>query len=180
MSDKEKKIKEHLKVNKSNYILLLFGIFVIALFSPHGIIKSVFTGIVLYIFTFLIGNMNRFMKPLADFITKAGTTRLYNSELLGMGCTLGWLAWLFGVNYLLHRYTGVQALDPFIILFWAILYFSVHGINFLMFHKSKNGGRELTGLLDIITKKNAKITTMGKPKLNIIFSTVSLLVDGLQ
>lgn len=179
MSNKKTMVVNHLKNNMNNYGLLLFSVILIGCISPNGVLNSVFTTIFLYIFTFCIGFIKNIVKPLSDFLTKAGNARLFNSEVLGFGCTVGWFSWLFGINYIIHRYTGFQFLDPFIIIFWILLYFSIHSINFLLLKKSKNGGRELTELINLITNNTntkQKITNMGKPKLNIIFSTLIIYV----
>lgn len=179
MPDSENAVKNHIKSNLSNYGLLLFSIILIGYISPNGVLGALFTAIFLYVFTFGVTLMRKVAQPLTNFLTKAGSTRLFDSEILSFGCTLGWFLWLFGANYLIHRYTSLQILDPFIILFWIILYFSIHSINFLLLKTSKNGGRELTELADLITnnKINQKKTTnMGKPKLNIIFSTLIIYV----
>ena len=171
---------KHLNANLGNYLLLIMAVLLIGIFSPTGIIRAVFTAIFMYLYTFSIHCSATAFKPLADFLTKAGTTRLFNSELLGFSCNFGWLLWVLIGNYLVHRFTGVTILDNFIIIFWILLYSSVHLINFLFFKKSKGGGRELTELMDILTNKHQSknVSTMGNPKINIILST-TLIVTGL-
>jgi hypothetical protein len=163
---------EHLNANFTNYLLLFLAALSIGIISPAGLPRALLTVVVMYIYTFSIHCSATAFKPLADFLTKAGTTRLLNSELLGFSCTLGWLFWALIGNYLVHRFSGITILDNFIIIFWILLYSSIHMVNFLLLKKTNNGGRELTELLDIMTNKfnSDKVTNMGNPKLNILIS----------
>ena len=185
-SDNKKKTKnidedsiqsKHLNKNYSNYLLLIVSMILIGYFSPSGIIKAVLTGLFMYFFTFSIHCSGLAFKPLADFLTKAGTTRLFNSELLGFLCAFGWMLWLLICNYVFHRFTGLAPLNNFVIIFWIMVYTSVHIINFMILKKSENGGRELTELLNIVTNKHSseEVASMGAPKLNIIMSAFCII-----
>ena len=108
-------------------------------------------------------------KPLNDFFTKAGNVTIFNCGLINIIYTMGWFCWVFGLNYITRRYTGILFLDPFIILFWMLLYFSIR-------NRSRYGGRELTELAWLLYNKNKsnKITNMGKTKLNILCSAITV------
>ena len=171
---------KHLNANLTNYLLLFIAALLIGVFSPTGVIRALLTMIFMYFYIFSIHCSATAFKPLADFLTKAGTTRLFNSELLGFICNFGWLLSILVGNYLVHRFTGITILDNFIILFWILLYSSVHLINFLYLKKSSGGARELTEWMDIVTNKHQtdKINKMGNPKINIILSA-ALILTGL-
>ena len=163
---------KHLKHNFSNYLILAISILLIGYLSPTGVLRASLTGIFMYLYTFSIHCSGSAFKPLADFLTKAGTTRLLNSELLSFLCAFGWMIWLLICNYVFHRFTGITVLDNFIVIFWIMVYMSIHVVNFMIMKKSENGGRELTELLNIVTNKHQskEVTSMGEPKLNIIIS----------
>lgn len=171
-------ISQHLNANLSNYILLILAVILIGVFSPTGLPRALLTGIVLYLYTFSIYCSSGIIKPLANFLTKAGKTKLFNTEFLGFSYVFGWLLWLLACNYFLHRYTGVSILDNFVIIFWIMLYTSIHVLNFSFLKTSKRGGRELIEMMDILTNKHdsKKVSNMGQPKLNIIFSVTAVLV----
>jgi len=182
--DKESKEKDslslrtrHLNTNLMNYLFLFLAVLLIGIFSPTGVIRALLTAVGLYIYTYSIHCTGSAFKPLADFLTKAGSARLFNSELIGFLCAFGWLMWLLLCNYLIHRFTGITLFDNFIIVFWILLYTSVHVINFLFLKKTKNGARELTELLNIISNKHVGSETgnMGDPKINIVLSAVIVL-----
>jgi len=183
---KEKEVKErdsltlrtkHLNTNLMNYLFLFLAVLLIGIFSPTGIIRAVLTAVALYIYTYSIHCTGSAFKPLADFLTKAGSARLFNSELIGFVCAFCWLLWLLLCNYLIHRFAGVTIFDNFIILFWILLYTSVHIVNFLFLKKTKNGAREITELLNIISNKHVgkEIGNMGNPKINIVLSCAIVL-----
>ena len=68
-------ISQHLNANLSNYILLILAVILIGVFSPTGLPRALLTGIVLYLYTFSIYCSSGIIKPLANFLTKAGKTK---------------------------------------------------------------------------------------------------------
>ena len=93
--DKESKEKEslslrtrHLNTNLMNYLFLFLAVLLIGIFSPTGVIRALLTAVGLYIYTYSIHCTGSAFKPLADFLTKAGSARLFNSELIGFLCTV--------------------------------------------------------------------------------------------
>jgi len=151
----ESHIKLYFNENKYSLLLMLFSAILIGYFSPGGIVKAVFTIIFMFFFTFTIHyGADVGLKPLADFLTKAGSTRLFESQICCFVFTFTMLTCVLLWNYVLHRFTKIQPFNNFIILFWILLYCSVHVINFLLLKKSSNGGRDLTKLLDIAIRKD--------------------------
>lgn len=172
------RINTHIKLNIYNYCFLFIAILLIGYFSPTGPIKAFFTLFFLYIFSFGLNIISDLAKPLNDFFTKAGNVTLFNSKPIGIIYIIWGFGILFSLNYTIRRYSGILFLDPFIIIFWGLLYCSIHIINYVILKKSQCGGRELTEVAHLLYNKNKKITNESTYTLNILASAtvVSILL----
>ena len=169
--------EEHINKNYINYILLLGALICIGYVSPGGVPRALGTGLFMYIFTFITHRVLTIIKPIIDFITKAGKTIFINNEIIHLFISVALMAWVLITNYTFHRFTDVKMLDPYIILFWMLIYSTIHVINFMLLKTSDCGGKEITELLKIITsvKTTGDASNMGHPKINIVASTILIL-----
>jgi len=167
----------HITKNYINYILLVGAIISIGFLSPSGIPRAIGTGLFMYIFTFVTHRALTTLKPIIDFITKAGKTIFINNEIIHLVATSTAMSWVLIINYIFHRFTDVKMLDPYTILFWMLMYSSIHVINFMLLKTSDGGGKEITELLKIImgVKTTGDASNMGHPKVNIIASAGCIL-----
>jgi len=177
----ESHIKLYFNENKYSLLLLLFSAILIGYFSPGGVVKAIFTILFMFFYTFTIHyGADVGLKPLADFITKAGSTRLFESQICCFFCTFTMMTCVLIWNYVLHRFTQIQPFNNFIILFWIFLYCSVHIINFLLLKKSSNGGRDLTKLLDIAIRKEKYNPTENDSSINVNILLTAIITLGLM
>jgi hypothetical protein len=170
-------MKTHITTNYINYLLLLGGLTCIGYLSPSGIPRAIGTGLFMYIFTFIAHRALTILKPIMDFITKAGKTIFINNEIIHLFVSTTSMSWVFIFNYLFYRLSDIKILDPYTILFWILMYSSIHVVNFMLLRTSEGGSREITELLNIFTGNNTtgNVSKMGYPKINIIASVGIIL-----
>lgn len=179
------------ETGKSNsiftYGLLILASIIIGMVSPHGLLKSTYTLLFMFIVTFGIQTTVISIKPLLSSAVNYSKKQLRKSKLLdkniintdviegGIMSSLlilcGFLQ-IFIVNYFVQRYTGMQLLDSYIIIFWSLLQFGIRVINF--FTKLKTG--ENLRDIKLITNVFDESSNSGRPKINITLSGIIVLI----
>ena len=168
------------------YALLFLVSIIISFISPHGILKSIFTVFFMFIATFGIQTAVIAINPLLSTAAKYGKRHLEKSKLLDKGSIntdiidggsmstlmiVGGFLQIFVLNYFIQRYTGVQILDSYIIIFWSLLQIGIRFVNYFL--KYKNG--EKLQNINLITNVFDVTDNQGKPKINIIISGIVVL-----
>jgi len=177
----ESHLKVYVNENKNSLLLIIFSAILIGYFSPGGIVKALFTIIFMFLYTFSIHyGADVGLKPLADFLTKAGSTRIFESQICSFFCTFMMMVCVLIWNYVLHRFTEIQPFNNFIILFWVLLYCSVHVINFLLLKKSSEGGRDLTKILDIVIRKGNYNRSDNDSGINLNILLTAIIILGFM
>lgn len=179
------------EVGKSNsiftYGLLILASVIIGMVSPHGLLKSTYTLFFMFIVTFGIQTAVISVKPLLSSAVNYSKKQLRKSKLLDKNIIntdaieggllssflilCGFLQ-IFIVNYFIQRYTGVQLLDSYIIIFWALLQFGIRVINYFIKFKTGENLRDISLLTNVFDESE----NSGKPKINITLSTIVVLV----
>ena len=159
---KTEKVPSHLN-QIITYSLLLLASVIIGLFSPHGMLKSILTLLFMFISTYGIQTAVVAIKPLISNATRYGKKHLKKSNLIdrkmmniniiegdaistGM-ILLGFLQ-IFVINYFIQRYTGIQLLDGYIIMFWALLQLGIRITNYFFRYKTGEKLQEIKMFLE--------------------------------
>lgn len=183
---KTEKIPSHLN-QIITYGLLLLASVIVGLFSPHGILKSLLTLIFMFISTYGIQTAVVAIKPLISNATKYGKKHLKKSNLIdkkmmnidiiegdaistGM-ILLGFLQ-IFVINYFVQRYTGIQLLDGYIIMFWTLLQIGIRITNYFFRYKTGEKLQDIKLLTNVINDHENK----GQPKINITLSAIAVVI----
>ena len=181
----KKTLPSHLNQLITYSLLLLAGV-IIGLFSPHGVLRSLFTLLFMFIATYGIQTVVVAIKPLISNATRYGTRHLTKSNLIdkkminlnviegnpistGM-ILLGFLQ-IFVINYFIQRYTGIQLLDGYIIVFWALIQLGVRFANYFFRYKTGEKLQDIKLLTNVMNDHENK----GLPKINITLSTIAVI-----
>lgn len=183
---KTEKVPSHLN-QIITYGLLLLASVIIGLFSPHGMLKSILTLLFMFISTYGIQTAVVAIKPLISNATRYGKKQLKKSNLIdrkmmniniiegdaistGM-ILLGFLQ-IFVINYFIQRYTGIQLLDGYIIMFWALLQLGIRITNYFFRYKTGEKLQDIKLLTNVISDDDNK----GRPKINITLSAIAVVI----
>lgn len=128
MKKPEKKPEKNSKFSVS-VILIFLSAIIIGFLSPTGMIRSLFTFTIFYLFLNFHSIIHPIVTPVFNFLHKAGATRVINTNILDVSSIstvilLLMFIQVFVANYIFNRYVGILILDPFAIYFWIILYVS--------------------------------------------------------
>ena len=84
---------------------------------------------------------------------------------------LGFLQ-IFVINYFIQRYTGIQLLDGYIIMFWALLQLGIRITNYFFRYKTGEKLQDIKLLTNVISDDDNK----GRPKINITLSAIAVVI----